>query len=409
MRILVIYRHFWPDSPPYASMLRSIATELVSAGHEVTIWCEQPCYKMADGGLSLPKREVLDGIRIERIGKLPGWRASSSIRLLDKLFFIPRILAKAFWRRLRGLEYDIVWTATIPPVIQGWAGYNIARLFKARFLYHCQDLYPELAEHMKIWKSNGLLSRMMTAIEKRTRARADLLVTLSDDMSRTVRALASPRKMVVINNFMLDDFSDQQQDGFSECPSAQHNSCIRLIFAGNLGAFQGLEQLVKAMRLVELDAPNLELVLLGEGTALPALKVEAKGLGNVHFEGHRPFAEAQLIIAEADIGVVSLEPELYRFAFPSKTLTYLGLALPIFAIVEPESQLAEMITSQGVGFIARDRDAWSIADALLQLSKQQEELPSLRDKALSVYHRDHARRAVLQKWVKTIDDLRPSL
>ena len=66
MRILIIYRHFWPDSPPYASLLRSIAGRLVRDGHQVEIWTEQPGYKSADTRKRAPRREQLDGIRVER-------------------------------------------------------------------------------------------------------------------------------------------------------------------------------------------------------------------------------------------------------------------------------------------------------------------------------------------------------
>ena len=345
VRILILYRHFWPDSPPYASMLRSIGRALVEAGHEVTIWTEEPCYKASDRNCPAPRREVLDGIVVERFTRLPDHVATGPMCLLDKLLFVPRLLLKAVIRRARGLRYDLVWTATIPPVLQGWAGRIIAGLFGAKFLYHCQDIYPELAGHMGLWRQDGLLYRVMASIERRTRERADLLVTLSDDMAATVRALGEPRKLVVINNFPLEDFSTVAVSG-NERPvveTRRDDDKIRLIFAGNMGIFQGLEAVIDAMRLIETDCPAFEFVLMGEGKALPDLKRRAAGLSNVRFEPHRPYEEAQALITAADVGLVSLEPEIYRYAFPSKTLTYLGLGMPMLAVLEPESELANMI------------------------------------------------------------------
>ena len=35
-RVLLVHRYFWPDTPPYAAMLREIGRALVDAGHSVT-------------------------------------------------------------------------------------------------------------------------------------------------------------------------------------------------------------------------------------------------------------------------------------------------------------------------------------------------------------------------------------
>ena len=45
MRILIVYRYFWPDTPPYATMLRDISRWLAEAGHDVEILTAQPSYK----------------------------------------------------------------------------------------------------------------------------------------------------------------------------------------------------------------------------------------------------------------------------------------------------------------------------------------------------------------------------
>ena len=403
MKILILYRHFWPDSPPYASMLRSIARRLAADGHEVTIWTQEPSYKQSDLAHHVRRREVLDGIKIERFGVLPGFRQIGLVRILDKLLFPLRLLLKALWRRLRGEHYDLVWTATIPPVAQGMIGRWIAAMFGAKFLYHCQDLYPELGGHSGIWKEGGLLDRVLSGIERRNRARADVLVALSDDMAATVRDLATPRgKLAVINNFMLEDFSGETQSTALPPPPAREK--VRLIFAGNLGQFQGLDLLVDAIKLVEAQRSDIELVFMGEGKALAGLKTQSTGLASVVFEPHRPFEAAQAEIAAADVGIVSLEPEIYRLAFPSKTLTYLGLGLPLLCVVEPESQLARMVADNGLGWVA-PRDPAEIAAAICQIGDARAQFPAMRDKATDWFTSKLDRPAVLDRWSAMIGGL----
>ncbi len=403
MRILILYRHFWPDSPPYASMLRSIARRLVADGHEVTIWTQEPSYKASDFVHRVPRREVLDGIGVERFGLLPGFRQIGPVRVLDKLLFPLRLLLNALWRWLKGERYDLVWTATIPPVAQGMVGRWIAVLFSAKFLYHCQDLYPELGGHSGIWREDGLLDSVLSGIERRNRSRADVLVALSEDMAATVRGLAIPRgELAVINNFMLEDFAGESATTALPAPPVREK--VRLIFAGNLGQFQGLDLLVDAMRLVEAQRSDIELVFMGEGKALAGLKVQAAGLASVVFEPHRPFEAAQADIAAADVGIVSLEPGIYRLAFPSKTLTYLGLGLPLLCVVEPESQLARMVADNRIGWVA-PRDPAAIAAAIGKIGDARGDLPAMRNTAADWFTSRLDRPAVLDRWSAMIGGL----
>ena len=100
-------------------------------------------------------------------------------------------------------SFDLVWTATIPPVLSGFIGRKISQRYNAKFLYHCQDLYPEIAVHMKIINDGGLIHRCMRAIEKTTRETADVVVSLSEDMGNTIGRLANTPNgiQVTLNNF----------------------------------------------------------------------------------------------------------------------------------------------------------------------------------------------------------------
>ncbi len=396
MNILIIYRHFWPDSPPYASMLRSIAGRLSADGHQVTIWAEMPCYKLSDGALDPAPSERLQGAEIKRFGRLPGWHRFAPVRLIDKLAFLPRILLRALAARGGGQRFDLVWTATIPPVAQGLVGRIVAAMLGARLLYHCQDLYPELAIHSGLWRKGSLAARIATAVERKTRARADWLVTLSHDMEDTAIRLAAPRRLAVINNFMLEDFG-AFDTGEASTPYTHEGDEIVIGFAGNLGRFQGLEQIVEAMRLLGPDG-GIRLEFLGDGKAKPKLEALAAGLDHVRFAPHLPFAEAKTRIAAFDLGLVSVEPDIYRYAYPSKTLTYLGLGVPVLAVIEPESELARMIGAEDVGFVAAGRDPAAIAQTMRTIAGRRAALPAMRGAALTLYREKLSRGARLDQW-----------
>ena len=114
------------------------------------------------------------------------------------------------------------------------------------------------------------------------------------------------------------------------------------------------------------DLPQLELVFLGEGAALSHLKERAKNkLGvSIKFFSHQDISTARKIMAESNLGIVSLLPNIYRYALPSKTMTYLSEGCPLLVTVEPESNLVKFIMEHNIGIAGLPGDAKSIANAI---------------------------------------------
>ncbi len=370
MKILIIYRHFWPDSPPYASMLRTLAGRLVENGHSVEIWCEQPCYKVSDLAKQSPRHEDLDGINIIRLQRFP-FANIALMRKLGSFAFAGRAICKSIASRIRGQRYDLIWSASIPPVIQGASASLITRIFDAKLLYHIQDIYPELASHMGYLKPSNPLYKLLALIERSTRKRADRIITLSQDMANKVSSLTGNDDNIrIINNFGLQSFDAPAKAEISS-PSDKQSEAksdkVNFIFAGNLGLFQKLENVIDAMHLTQSD--NIMLTFMGEGKALDMLKSRSQNIDNIHFLAHRPFEQARHEIATADIGIVSLEAGVYQFAFPSKTLTYWDLGLPALVIVEPDSALAQFCSEREVALVVAPDDIEGLSKAIKRLSE----------------------------------------
>lgn len=380
-------------------MLRSIAGRLVKDGHEVIMLSEQPSYKASDGEHTLPAREEIDGIQVHRLPRLPLWGKSGLVKAISKLIFPLRAYFYCVRNFGKKTTIDLVWTATIPPVLSGAIGLRLAKRYSAKFLYHCQDLYPEIALHMGMVKPGSMIARLMDTAEKKTRAQADLLVSLSDDMESTVREMVGPLKnQRVLNNFLLDDF---KKDKTKQTTSAQlfpAGDTTNIVFAGNIGNFQGLETITQVLVNLGEQGKHIHLTFMGEGKALAEIKTIAQNASNISFVGHMPFAKAQAMIAQADYGLVSLEPEIYKFAFPSKTLTYLGLSIPLVVVVEPESQLVQSIKSHEIGFYAEGGSEEQIAAMLQAITANAETKARHRDSATKYYEESCSREHVLDNW-----------
>ena len=69
-RVLAVHRDYWPDSPPYAAMLRDIVARWSADGAAVEVASTQPSYKRGSTVVRAPRRGRVDGVVVRRL-RLP--------------------------------------------------------------------------------------------------------------------------------------------------------------------------------------------------------------------------------------------------------------------------------------------------------------------------------------------------
>ena len=349
-RVLAVHRYYWPDTPPYASMLRTIAAEWTRAGHTVDVLTSQPSYKPEANIAKRPATERVDDVRVRRIA-MEADRSASWRRPFNVIWF-PLVVA---WRILIGPRYDVVMCSTAPPVSLGWAVSFAARVRGARFVYHCMDLHPEIGRLSGEF-SHPLVYRVMHRLELATCRRAAAIVVLSEDMRDAViaRDPALAPRIVILTNFELPDFDTA---GAVASPLPADPTRMRIVFTGNVGRFQNLDVITRAVLAPDPELDALELVFMGEGAAKAELQCDRRPgarracRDRVRFLDHGSPAAVRALLATADLGLVSLTPEVIKFAYPSKTATYLGAGLPVLVAVETDSSLVRLVEA--------DPDRWA--------------------------------------------------
>jgi len=392
LNILIIYRHYWPDTPPYASMLKTLAEGYVLAGHNVTILTEQPCHKIYAGTVS---DKWANGISVVRLSKLPFFNKSGVVRNLDTAIFPIRALFKSALLRLRGNIFDYVISATIPPVINGFFASLAASILNAKFIYHVQDIYPEIAISSNMIKERSFIKSVLQALEYFTTKRMHLAVVLSGDMKNTIVSRGvSEHKIEIINNFMLESFESEAQE---EKAAVEPIDYFSLIFAGNIGRFQGLETFVEAVKLSKLE-DKIQLHLLGDGHALESLKLLANQHPCIKFLPRVNYEKAQKLIENADLGIVSIEESIEKLAYPSKIMTYLGLGTPIITTISKSSEIGNFLESTGTG-VCVCRDPQEIYSVIKAISGDKIKIESMSGEAINVFNKNFTPNVAIAKWL----------
>jgi len=368
----------------------------------------QPSYKPAAGIAARSKFEMVDGATVRRIS-LRSDRDGPAQKLLNTVLF-PLAVAVHL---LCGRRHDVVMCSTAPPVLLGVAVAAAAHLRGTRFVYHCMDLHPEIGLLSGDF-TNPWVYRSLRALDAWTCRRAVAVVVLSEDM-RDVLIARDPTiasRIHIINNCELPDYAAEVSEPDERAPlPVRAEGSVRMVFTGNIGRFQGLQGLVAAALGDDAPLADLDLVLMGDGVALLELKamVDASAThkrARVTFLPHGSPGDARELMRAADVGLVSLTPGVIRYAYPSKTATYLSEGLPVVAVVEADSELARMVTEQRIGWVAIPNDVEALRRVLIDLLASPQALRRMGRRAAEVGKEQFGRDSVLDRWERLLPQLR---
>ncbi len=395
LKILIVHRYYWPDKTPCAGFMHAIAKHLVTDGHTIDAITSQPSYSKDYKQERRSRSETVNGVNIKRLA-LPREAARPLIRVINALYLGIVIIVRGFYRR-----YDVIIATTIPPVLGGFFSALTAKLTRARFIYFCMDLHPEIGRISGDFAKPSLFN-LLQGLDDWTCRLAQPVLVHSEDMRNTLRqrARAAEYSIELMNNFALP--TEHIFKGEVDWQLDRKNIRLRLIYAGNMGRFQGLEKLLEAMGHI-VDRKDIELIMVGEGVAKPGLIAQRdKTKANVRFFDYQPVEVVKAAIQTADIGVVALIPGMYRCAYPGKTMAYLEQGRPILAAVEIESELAKTMLTEGYGFSVPVGDSEALAQLLVRLADDLSWKEQMNQSALTAFEKYFSATVVLAKWSQLV-------
>lgn len=385
MKILLTHRYFWPDTPPYANILRTLATHFADEGHEVRVFASYPSYGKIEKGAAL---FFDDRITIDRVRTFQETKSNIAVRLINTLVYCIAL----FFHILRE-KPDVVTAATFPPVIAGWMASLAANITGAKFVYHMQDIHPEVSHYSGGLMQKPPLQAAFRWFDNQTLRRASAIIVLSQDMKNTLERRDLPRALPthIINNMLLSKFAEAAAPPPEYAKAADKK---RIIFAGNMGRFQRLDVIVPLIVAAMESDPRLELMLMGDGEMRASLERQWGQHAQVVFAPFLPFETAATVMADADIGLVSLATDIYNVSYPSKILSYLGLSLPVLTFIEPQSGIAQEVADNGIGATPAQVTAESVGEAIAAILAD----PNVKVNVAQYYYDTYRNDVILAQW-----------
>jgi glycosyltransferase involved in cell wall biosynthesis len=365
VKICFFNRSYWPDQAATGQLLAELAEDLVSRyGTEVTVVAGRPLNaSRAETGSrrSLVTREVYRGVDIRRANGTKLRQGRFVARASNYVSYFAAATAASF-----GVgRPDVVVSLTDPPIV-GLAALWTARRTGARFVFLCEDIFPEVATLLEDFQ-NRSINAALDRVNRYLLRSADGIVALGDRMRRRLveEKGADPARVHVIHNWADCDaiVPGPKDNAFSR----EHGLADRfvLMHSGNVGLSQNLDVLVEAADRLR-SKERLTVAIVGDGSKRRALEAMAAGrsLTNVRFLPYQPKALLHDSFASADAFLVSLKAGIEGFIVPSKVYGILAAGRPYIAATDPASEPAQIARESGCGLVAAPGDPAALADAI---------------------------------------------
>ena len=391
-RALAVHRYFYPDTAPYATILKNIVEKWAEQGHQVEVLSSKPSYGTL---LNNNQNADISGYTVTRLNLKPE-RKKPLTRLLNAIKLCAFLSKKILFSK----KYDVVMISTVPPVIGAWVAAVCCKLRGTRFVYHVMDVHPEIGAISGEFK-RPIVFKILSAMDRFSCRIANPVVVLSNDMRMSIKK-RGVRDVEVIPNFEIGTAVNEDP-----LPYKPKKDSVSILFAGNMGRFQGLDKLLLGLAECEADIKKrVELIFMGEGTEkekLISLASEKKLNESVVFLEPKPVEVAKQMMQVADFGFVSLVSDIYRYAYPSKVSTYLAQGLPVWAHVEANSELARSIQRNGIGIVSDSRQEESLQEGFKKLLSLAPGSEISRHSVREYSEKELSKSKILVGWAELID------
>jgi glycosyltransferase involved in cell wall biosynthesis len=361
MKILMLTQWFQPE-PFYKGL--PFAAELIKRGHSVTVVTGYPYNnegKIYPGYKIVPlKRETMDGVEVIRVPIYPSHSNSIIGRSADYLSFF---ISAAILGSIVPKRPDILYVYH-PPATAGMAGLVLKKMHRVPMVYDIQDLWPDTLMATGMIRKGSILSIVNRFCELIYKGASHIVVLSPGFKAKLIERGVPSDKIDVIYNWTNDESISDVQESADPLVESVFCDKFNIVFAGNLGRAQGLDNVLAAASILLHSHPRIQFVFVGSGIEENRLKNETEKmrLTNVRFLPWRTTEQMRIIYKLTDVLLVHLKDDpLFSVTIPGKTQQSLVVGKSILMVVRGDA--SELIKRANAGICAEPGNPEALADA----------------------------------------------
>lgn len=396
--ILVIAQYFYPEQ----FRINDICTEWVKRGYKVTVITGIPNYpqgKYYKGyGLFKKRKEIYNGIKIIRIPLIP--RGNNLIMLA--LNYLSFVASGFFWNLFTQIKADYVFIFEVSPMTQALPGLWYAKKRNIPCYLYVTDLWPESVEIVAGIKNRHIINVIGIMVDYIYK-RCDRIFTSSASFIKSINERGVHFDKLEFWPQYAEDYYTPLDKGTISVPEIPQDDTFNIIFAGNIGAAQGLNVLPQAAQLLKQNNTKVRFNVVGDGRYKETLinMVNNYGVSEMfNFVDKQPSTRIPEFMAVCDMTLISLSrSKIFSMTLPAKTQSCLACGIPI--IVSGDGEIQEVIKKADAGICSDAGDAGMLANNIEMIaSKSTDELLQISQNALEYYRNNFNKETLLKKMDK---------
>jgi len=403
MRVIVWGINYAPEITGIAPHNVALCEFLQRHDHDVemvTTFSYYPAWRKRGEDRRLPYRtDRINGVPVHRCWHFVPQRLSAWKRIVHEASFV---LTSTM--RILLLRRPDVYVVVSPPLLLGAAGWVVATLKRAPFIFHVQDLQPDAAVGLGMLRT-GLFTRALYWLEAFAYKHATRVSGISEGIVDAFRRKGVPdRKLILFPNAVVLP-RDRDIPVRGKFRAKHHFTAgeFLAVYAGNLGVKQGLEILLDAADLLRAEK-QIRIVIAGDGAAREKIEKEIRDRNNMSMLPLQYGIDYKEFLVDADVSLISQQSGSGNAFFPSKLLVTLAYSCPVVTVADEESALARAVANGRCGKNVLPADPKQLANCLRDLSEDRERLRQWGANGRA-YVEQFEQRRVLDKFLGQLESL----
>lgn len=364
---LLIYAHYYiPDTASTGQILRELAEGMLEV-FDITVICVVPSYLgTIEDKYKTQKyyRENINGVDVLRI-RIPEFSKVNKVsRIKNILGYFFGAMAATF----KVGKQDYVFSISQPPILGGLLGVWGKWIKHTKYIYNIQDFNPEQIVAVG-YEKNGLVLKLMMALDKFSCKRSDLVITVGRDLIETLngRFKKNPPKSVMINNWIDEKeiyplpADHEKVVGFKKKYGLDGKFVI--MYSGNIGLYYDLENIIKVIEKFKpgtkaADGREVVFAFVGAGSVLDKLVFFSREhkMDNVVFIPYQDKEDLIYSLNAGDVHWCVNAKGIKGVSCPSKYYGLAACAKPIIGVLEKGSEIRCLIEETQGGYCSDPGD-----------------------------------------------------
>lgn len=396
-KLWIVTELFYPEETSTAFILTKIANAL-SDKFDVNVICGPESYGRAALEDNPSTKLLLDGrIKIHRVSNCNLNKDKIFTRLL-RFLIIGFKLSFSLWKNAK--KQDRVFIVTNPaPLLISVALIKRIKKFPLYILVH--DVFPENTIPAGVISSDKTFGyKLLRKCFNWAYKSADCLIVLGRDMRQIMKSKLGKNQ----NNTKIEIIENWAENDIAQLNPVNKSKNIVIQYAGNIGRVQGLKSFIQ--QYAEAMNPIVSLELWGDGAMRKELEEYAKenDVQNIFWGGKYSRSQQNEIFGRCDISLVTLSDGMFGLGVPSKSYNIMAASKPILFIGDLESEIAQTVKENNIGFCFAPNDCNGIIAFLKNLEKiSKKKLSEMGQRASSLSKTKYSESEILNKFKNIVD------